>query len=65
MCMNSIFSESAIWPWTWNWCGTLRLARLMSNAFLGNYLLVKVYDYVELEIKLKLLDFFLLDSTLS
>ena len=34
MCMNFIFSENATWFWTVMWCGTLRLARLMSNAFL-------------------------------
>ena len=34
-------------------------------CFFIYYLVVKVYNYVEIEIKLKLSDFILLDSTLS
>ena len=34
MGIKIYFSENATWFWTLIWCGTLRPARLMSNAFL-------------------------------
>ena len=55
-----------MWNWTWNL--DVELVRSLATdviCFFIHYLVVEVYDYVELEIKLKLLDFFLLESTLS
>ena len=48
------------------WCRTrMRSFATDVKCFYIHYLAVEVYNYVELEIKFKLLDFFLLDSTLS
>ena len=55
-----------MWNWTWNL--DAELGRSLATdviCFFIHYYVVKVYDYVELEIKMILLDLFLFDSTLS